>query len=409
MKLRYPAYYEKFSCIAGECEDTCCAGWEIDIDEKSYEYYQSLPGQMGEKIRSRIKEYALEEEDTYECHGFILEENRRCPFLNERNLCDIILALGEDAICDVCTDTPRNFFEYGGVREISVSPSCAEAGRLIFHSPEKVSFIEKEQEGELELEETEEEFQVAEAIRLARDGAIYILQNRSISIYDRMVRFLQYGKRIQDSLNSEDLEAVAEIAGKILEGQEFLWQDKEMHREQTAEEKRGGGSSFCHRDYAYFTKRFASFSGLDSINEEWENYLQSMNSTFVENETGFEKYREAFLSFDCYLRENDREYEYEQWGVYLAFLMLARAVDDWNFWGKVQYVAASFLFVRDMDILRYYLTGKYTIEDRVDIVRIYTKEVEHSQENLDYLEEEFLFEELYHFQKLTEQITLRHL
>ena len=33
MIFRYPDYYEKFSCIAGACEDTCCAGWEIDIDD----------------------------------------------------------------------------------------------------------------------------------------------------------------------------------------------------------------------------------------------------------------------------------------------------------------------------------------------------------------------------------------
>ena len=37
MIVRYPDYYEKFACIAGACEDTCCAGWEIDLDEETYE------------------------------------------------------------------------------------------------------------------------------------------------------------------------------------------------------------------------------------------------------------------------------------------------------------------------------------------------------------------------------------
>ena len=57
MIFRYPDYYEKFSCIAGACEDTCCAGWEIDIDDKSYEYYKTVGGAFGEMLRQNIKEY----------------------------------------------------------------------------------------------------------------------------------------------------------------------------------------------------------------------------------------------------------------------------------------------------------------------------------------------------------------
>lgn len=89
MIFRYPDYYEKFSCIAGACEDTCCAGWEIDIDDKSYEYYKTVGGAFGEMLRQNIKEYENDEEDAYESHGFILKEGRRCPFLNENQLCVI--------------------------------------------------------------------------------------------------------------------------------------------------------------------------------------------------------------------------------------------------------------------------------------------------------------------------------
>ena len=57
MKFRYPAYYEQFSCIADRCEDTCCAGWEIDIDDESYAYYMNVEGAFGEELRRQIKEY----------------------------------------------------------------------------------------------------------------------------------------------------------------------------------------------------------------------------------------------------------------------------------------------------------------------------------------------------------------
>ena len=38
MKLRVPDYYKEFRCIDKDCTDTCCAGWEVDVDEEAYAY-----------------------------------------------------------------------------------------------------------------------------------------------------------------------------------------------------------------------------------------------------------------------------------------------------------------------------------------------------------------------------------
>ena len=35
MILRVPFYYKEFHCIADACKDSCCIGWEIDIDEET--------------------------------------------------------------------------------------------------------------------------------------------------------------------------------------------------------------------------------------------------------------------------------------------------------------------------------------------------------------------------------------
>ena len=40
MEYVYPDYYRQFTCIGGECPDTCCAGWEIVIDDKTLEKYK---------------------------------------------------------------------------------------------------------------------------------------------------------------------------------------------------------------------------------------------------------------------------------------------------------------------------------------------------------------------------------
>ena len=54
MKTRVPDYFKQFKCIASECEDTCCAGWEIVIDDDTYDMYKSVEGKFGERLKKEI-------------------------------------------------------------------------------------------------------------------------------------------------------------------------------------------------------------------------------------------------------------------------------------------------------------------------------------------------------------------
>ena len=80
------------------------------------------------------------------------------------------------------TDTPRDFLEYGGARELALSASCPEAGRLIYRNKEKMKVVEKEISEPFPWEETEDEKVLADEILFARNQAITILQNRSIRV-----------------------------------------------------------------------------------------------------------------------------------------------------------------------------------------------------------------------------------
>ena len=53
MILRVPSYYKTFQCIADKCEHSCCIGWEIDIDEDSYDYYMGIDGALGERLKEQ--------------------------------------------------------------------------------------------------------------------------------------------------------------------------------------------------------------------------------------------------------------------------------------------------------------------------------------------------------------------
>lgn len=92
-------FFQNFHCIAGDCKHSCCIGWEIDIDEDTLDYYRQIGGDFGRRLSANIA--------TDGTPHFKLTKDERCPFLNQQNLCDIILNLGEESLCQICTDHPR--------------------------------------------------------------------------------------------------------------------------------------------------------------------------------------------------------------------------------------------------------------------------------------------------------------
>ncbi|MCQ2432955.1 MAG: flagellin lysine-N-methylase, partial [Clostridia bacterium] len=126
MKITKPDFYKDFHCIADRCRHSCCIGWEIDIDEDSLARYDTVPGPSGEKPRGNP-----DRADGYACFHLTGDEER-CPFLKENGLCEMILTLGEDALCEICTEHPRfrNFFSER--EEIGLGLCCEEACRILY-------------------------------------------------------------------------------------------------------------------------------------------------------------------------------------------------------------------------------------------------------------------------------------
>ena len=102
MQITRPDYYKAFTCIADVCPDTCCAGWQIVIDEKSLRKYRRVKGPFGGRLHNDIdwKEQVFR------------QYNRRCAFLNEDNLCDIYSEAGKRMLCDTCRKYPRHIEEF---------------------------------------------------------------------------------------------------------------------------------------------------------------------------------------------------------------------------------------------------------------------------------------------------------
>lgn len=393
MILRIPDYFDKFHCIAERCHHSCCAGWEVEIDEKTFEYYKTVPGAFGERLKQNMSEG---DEDS-----FILVNNR-CPFLNERNLCDIYTELGEDTLCETCTDYPRVTFTYGNIMERCLGLSCEEACRLIFAEDRPFRIIEWEipdmdiPDVELAPEEDDDDtFQEMESgqkedweyIRQARDYALSLLQDRKTPLGERLEKYLVFAGSVQECLNWEEAWKIETVIAEMKE-QEIL-----PHSE----------PDFKLDQLEAMRERAEFYEPMEILDEEWPGALAHVKEALAAEGKTEADYIGLHNEFAEFYR--DRFYEWEQILCYFTYRHFMRAVYDYRFFSQAKLAVTSFLMIRDMDVVRYLDNGRrFSREDRVDVARIYSREMEHSEENLENLAEDFDFEEVFSLERLREQV-----
>lgn len=371
MILRVPDYYKDFSCIADKCKDSCCIGWEIDVDEDSQGYYESIEGAFGDRLRENM--YLSEDGG---CR-FRLKEHGRCPFLNSGNLCDIYIELGEEALGDVCTEYPRFAVEYGNVRQKILSLSCEVVGKMVFNRKEPVEYVDYEQPGMLEVVEGDDP-RVIDFVKAVMDKSLDILKDRTLDIRVRMKKYLLFAEACQEKMNSEtfDTKIIGTLADIDVEEDGAL------------------------PDYSYddFDARFYAYDEMDPVSQEWLDTKAKLLE--VMNEESYNKLLKEFMSSDSY-----KDLDYEHLVVYFTFRYMMNAVYDFSVASYAKLAVVFTLVIRDFDAVRFHENGgRYTTEDRIDIARIFSKEVEHSEENFELAKEELLFGGVYSLDELLCQI-----
>lgn len=348
MKLRRPDYYQMFECIGSDCEDSCCAGWEIDVDDEAYGQYCRVQGKFGERLMGSVSH-------TRPYH-FIMNEDR-CPFLNESNLCDIYIQLGEKYLCQICTDHPRFYESYGNRKEAGLGLVCEEAARLILNREQKVRFID---EGPDEEEETEEEwFQVLD---LARDQTILLLQERERPLGDRLSEALSAVSVLQEDYNRQDMNAM------------YL----HIHKQKTAQRRKeslSGLQEWC-LDCIEFLQN------LEILTSEWVLILDAASAKIQDQTISFSGADEIF---------------YEQLMIYFVYRYFLRSVYDYQLLDKMKFAVFGCLAIRVLETA-------VSEEEQVppaEIARLYSKEIEYSEDNMEAFNEEMLFSDMFDTQLLS--------
>lgn len=193
MKIVKPTFYKNFKCIAGDCPDSCCQGWEVDADSDSLEYYKTLDNSL--EIKKRID--SVLSKDEFDNTIFTLAPKKRCPFLNEENLCDMHIAIGGEHTPYTCRTFPRFIYDFGATREIDISFSCPVASDMMYNA-ESFDF-ETEVNSDLPtLNDIDAEKYFL--LLKGRTEAYKIAKDKNKSIRERLNALLDLGVMLQEKL-----------------------------------------------------------------------------------------------------------------------------------------------------------------------------------------------------------------
>ena len=342
--------FDKFHCIADQCPMSCCHGWQIVIDDESLHRYKNEENSMKERLEQSID---WEESCFY-------QKNGRCVMLNDNELCDLQLTLGEDALCTTCQRYPRHVEEFEDVREWSLSLSCPEAARIILENKESLSFIQWDEKEEDDFEDFD--FLLYTNLTDAREILFQIIQDRNISFYIKAYYMLNFAEKMQIYLDDGDFSSMEDLLSqyrKRLESQTLFDMNLDIMDQ----------NFICHNSEDIFAKeQFETLFDLEQLNPEWINLLNITKENFV--------YK---ISFD-----SKKEIQAEQLLMFFVYTYFCGAVYDNMIYAKVLFAISCVYWIFQVENSCF-----MEADSIIKASYLFAREIEHSDDNLNTLEAYF--------------------
>lgn len=349
MIKRYLDSYKNFKCIADKCPATCCSGWQIEIDEETLIHYEEeAKKQTGELYARNID---------WQQACFKQKANGDCAFLKENGLCEMILTYGEEHLCKTCDQYPRHTEEFLNAREYSLSVSCPVVAKELVEKQTYLSVEEETTEEKDDISEFEDfnSFLYLELLQ-CRTEVFGIIQDEALNFDEKCQKILKYMRDTQDYIDGfdPDLSDEAEKGVDLYRKELFdLLFELEPLQENFREELEAMGLLLFGED-------------------EDPEYIKTMKEYF----TQFEKEHENW-QLQC-----------ENLMMYFIYTYMCGAVyDDYVFAMAAQAVYNACM-IKLLWVAEYVKKGApLTTEEQANLVYHYSRELEHSNENMILLEQ----------------------
>ena len=358
VEILIPSYVLGFKCIGGDCEDSCCIGWDIDIDKLTFrKYFRTQNVEMKKEFSKYVYTNEACDSEDVDYGRLRIKDNKWCPFLNDKKLCNIYTNLGEEYLSNVCHSYPRLYNILDGVYEMSLFMSCPEAVRQLMTSKDPIKFTSQKVtldkfivHSYIETKDPQWKNTPIESLKSMRSKSIKTIQNRKLSIEERL---LELGNELSRTDNYIE---------QLLAGIEVDHHDKFQ--------------------MAFFKDTIDSLHVFEEIDSPVFKALTKkvLKSFHIDDDHNLSEqtlvYNKAIKEvLDPFMEQNSYMFEH-----YLTNFMFQ---GNFPFTENQSSFDGYLMLVIRYTFLRFYLTGvgyyngRITEEDVVELIQVYTKVIEH--------------------------------
>ena len=375
MKVLKPFYYDDFKCIANDCIDSCCIGWQINIDENTYKKYKKVKGVFGKELnnginRIRSKSSKLE-------YGKMKLKDKRCSMLNEDNLCNVYINLGENYLCNTCKIYPRNINKYGEIYERNLNMSCPEVARYLVSFKNNFSFNMNEED----LSDLDKQYIVDKSydeklyniLWDSRSLAMEIIQFKEIEIWKRIIFLKILTDKVQKLIDEENYENYE----KVLKS--FRNEIPNINVINSLDKIK-----LVPKVKINFIKSVVDISEKVSRNKiKYNNLLEQYKKLFENDiDSNFENVIKKEYEFNKYL--NNEEYIMENLLIYLIYKYFMGALYTKDLNKEINNVIISYAMIKMLLLGQYDANeNKLKEDDLVEVFYVFSRVIEHNKIFLD--------------------------
>ena len=334
MRIRMPRLFSAFHCLADACPDTCCAAWEIELDESTAARYSSDPS-LSKLLR----------ED-----GVTLRQRAdgACPHLDASGLCRSYA----DRPC-VCREYPLYHYDLGSRREYGLSFSCPALLPLILAEKKPLLYEETDDPRVFPDTYSEIDAELLPKILRARETCLAYAAEQSISLSSRMRAILALSGAIDSAVRRRRYGAI--------EPPPFPLSVSAPRRSEKRMKKTA--------------KR------LLSICLSFE-YLDPSHRALFASAYDLARRADLPLLLDAFMTHmSARTHEYEKWLSQSLCRSYGFAAETRDPLLRAKTSVSETLLLVFLGCARYVEVGDFTLDDQIELFRIFAREYEHSTEN----------------------------
>ena len=140
------------------------------------------------------------------------------------------------------------------------------------------------------------------------------------------------------------------------------------------------------------------YVSLENINDKWPKMVEEVIDILYKD-LSCEEYLCYKKEFDSYIKSMD--YAYEHLLVYFVYAYVLGGVYDYNIQGMIKFSVISTLIIKEMCYAHWLKKDKnLSMDDLVNYAYLYSRQVEHSDNNVLCLEGIFTAHTCFHFEKI---------